>query len=574
MGVKGIYWIPVVKAHTFAIRLFRVIPPGNRADTLPETGFGGRHSPDLFFTLAGLAMLKLSIEFQEIHNLLGFLVAVALCTAWVGFMRRKERTRWVLPPLVLANVAAMLVWASAVGIDEDETELLHTSWMYAQGMQPYVDFWQHHLPIFWPILAPLTKAMDGNPAIYLVTRAIATALTVLIGVLAWRVARKVWGEGADPLSFALVFLGGIGIWQFVWLRTDLPMMALMLAGLLSVLGIASGRRPACFSAGLFIALALSFTVKHYVAVLLPVAVIFADGHKDYVRRIVLTAAGGVLGALPLAVFVLRNDVAVEFVRWVVSFNSTQSLIWTAFQVSMVVVAAAGIVAMVRERDDERRPLRAAFLIAFGLATWATLFTIRQPFNYYGNYWMVLTAVLGAGLGLKTLLPDPRASWRRVACVGAVLTMLTLPNVHFALRHSGTWLWDDLDDMQTFLDVAAGRPVLMLTPEHPVFLPDATRLHTLWQLRFITGPADRNLLQFEGEPGFVERIIANRPAIIARDVEKGRLLLTLKTDGVLSDAEFTELDTFLKANYQVRTIGGKYYHVVNDRVDAVPSGAGR
>ena len=84
---------------------------------------------------------------------------------WITWLLRRGRADRILAPYLLVNAAAALAWAWIAGLDEDEAELLHTTWMVAHGATPYVDFWQHHLPMAWIALAPLVRALEPSPSI-------------------------------------------------------------------------------------------------------------------------------------------------------------------------------------------------------------------------------------------------------------------------------------------------------------------------------------------------------------------------------------------------------------------------
>ena len=44
-------------------------------------------------------------------------------------------------------------------LDADESQHLHAAWLVGQGQVPFRDFWEHHLPLFYYLLAPLTRCL-------------------------------------------------------------------------------------------------------------------------------------------------------------------------------------------------------------------------------------------------------------------------------------------------------------------------------------------------------------------------------------------------------------------------------
>ena len=47
----------------------------------------------------------------------------------------------------------------------DNVEHIHSSFMVANGMVPYRDFFQHHNPLMWYMFAPLVKIFEYNVVI-------------------------------------------------------------------------------------------------------------------------------------------------------------------------------------------------------------------------------------------------------------------------------------------------------------------------------------------------------------------------------------------------------------------------
>jgi hypothetical protein len=110
--------------------------------------------------------------------------------------------------------------------DPDEFEHLHAAWCVAQGQVPYRDFFEHHGPLTYYLLAPFAVWIGDTPALLTVHRGLSAfwILVCVAGLYAW------FGKGASDR---------IG-WGFLWLSTypwflekaiegrpDVPAMALM-----------------------------------------------------------------------------------------------------------------------------------------------------------------------------------------------------------------------------------------------------------------------------------------------------------------------------------------------------------
>ena len=102
------------------------------------------------------------------------------------------RAPWSLPVFVASLVLVAVIRVGVVlnrAIDPDESQHLHTAWQVALGWVPYRDFWEHHMPAFYYLAAPLTLRFTDSPTVYLAGRTLMTAAATLALVLTWRPAR-------------------------------------------------------------------------------------------------------------------------------------------------------------------------------------------------------------------------------------------------------------------------------------------------------------------------------------------------------------------------------------------------
>jgi len=67
---------------------------------------------------------------------------------------------WLLAALVVGPLWARLKLLHVRGFNPDEFEHLHASWLVASGHLPYRDFFEHHTPGLYYLLAPPLRALD------------------------------------------------------------------------------------------------------------------------------------------------------------------------------------------------------------------------------------------------------------------------------------------------------------------------------------------------------------------------------------------------------------------------------
>ena len=103
------------------------------------------------------------------------------------------RLAWSVPIFVaLLGLAAGTRIGLAINgaIDPDESEHLHAAWLVSAGLVPYRDFWDHHAPLFFYAMAPLTRWLTDNPSVYLVGRALMLVAAAATLALLYRLARR------------------------------------------------------------------------------------------------------------------------------------------------------------------------------------------------------------------------------------------------------------------------------------------------------------------------------------------------------------------------------------------------
>ena len=88
------------------------------------------------------------------------------------------------------------------GYEADEMEHLHGAWNVGQGLLPYRDFFEHHPPLLYYLLAPFVRSLThASFALFVALRLVALGLFVLIlaGLvrLSRRICRRLWRTGVQ-----------------------------------------------------------------------------------------------------------------------------------------------------------------------------------------------------------------------------------------------------------------------------------------------------------------------------------------------------------------------------------------
>jgi hypothetical protein len=123
---------------------------------------------------------------------------------------------------------AMVAHAS---LDPDESQHLHAAWLVAQGRVPYADFWEHHMPLLYYALAPVTRWFAERPAVYFAGRAIMSVTAVGTLVVLHALGRH-FGPGVGAAAVTVLVVQLEVLQHIIEVRPDGPALLTWLATLL------------------------------------------------------------------------------------------------------------------------------------------------------------------------------------------------------------------------------------------------------------------------------------------------------------------------------------------------------
>ena len=365
-----------------------------------------------------------------------------------------------LAPGILAALMALAV-VLRIGvvvnrrIDPDESQHLHVAWLLGQGQVPYRDFWEHHLPFFHYVIAPLTGWLADQPEVYFAARAVMVVMAAVAVGLTWRLARALSASGAVWAVVVLLFLP-----QFAETSTetrpDVPALVAHLASLLALLRWReTGRSGWLWAGGAWQGVALALSIKAVLA--LPGLVILLGGLSPpgdaswRSRGASLARLGGGL-ALVLALLLvglagvggtpalhgLYRDVVKGSLGFV-DFGKT----WPIFgsEVGAFVAAGLGLALVLRARGLAilRHPVHGVLILPT-LTSVAVLALPQTPAVYQHAWLPLLPAVaIYAGLTLATVAEWARRApsrWRHRVVLAAIAAAVLVPGgetLIFAVR---------------------------------------------------------------------------------------------------------------------------------------------
>jgi len=480
--------------------------------------------------------------------------------------------------LVLLTGGALLGWGILHPVDWDEVEQLHSAYLVSEGLLPFTDFWQIHSPLLWLGLAPVLKVLPPSGAILILARCLCLVLSGLLFLAVWRVARRLWGEGADFKTTLLVFLSVSIVSQLLWIRPDLLMSLGAVVSIdLALVGYEKDRDRFFFLGGLALSLGLTFTHKAAPWLLIvPLSSLVVHGKRR--RRVfriqLLHAAGGLAGAVPLVTYLTANGLWSGFWEWVVVYHRAGP----AFRPSLDTGPALGLAAacmilaavgLFRLPAGPRRAPRAVMGAALVLIVVSAilLYPIQHSwFRYYLGPLFLVSATLSSWLGRA--LESRGHRLRGALLLGLLCAGLTFPHFRYAdeARRKETTLRDDVAVVDWLLERARGQTVHCVIPIHPIYRRDASQLYLPWQAVHLGGKANtlkkRMLLAFlAARPSFAAELRRHEPAVIDHDRFR-QWIEILEGLGLLRADEVRELSAWVDAHYHPERIRGLTFLVRN------------
>lgn len=510
-------------------------------------------------------MIGILLGFRTFFNLALFCVLCAGIVFWV-YRSLKQNGRVNLVPFIAANVVLLIVGSRLISLETDEVEHLHCAWMVGQGLLPFVDFWQHHSPLEWVLIAPILKLIPPTTFVFEASRLAGAFVFVLIGALGWSITKKVWGRKATLLSYLLLLMSAGILGEYFWLRPDIFMMLFLLAGVLVSLDIPGKNYTPAFFAGASFALAMSFITKQYLVCLLPVILITWERHRRWPLKLLAYGAGIAVGLAPLLWYLVSNHILRDFVYWVLIFNKERMVVSVLFPLAFVCIVIRGGQALIFRYRSNRDMRSFALLAAFALSTISSLTGLAMlNVGYFLACWFVIAAIVGSAVPIWEIAGKASPLRVQAAVTGVLLGLLLLPNIMYARPHYGhtTLFSEDKKAIARIMEYCRGDSCVVLLPFHPVFVRDATRLYSSWQFYFVN-----NFFSVKDDAireDIAVQIMTKRPAVVICRYNKRDFILELFQKKLIQAEDYKKLVSLFKENYTVKQIGEDSYYIRNDKL---------
>lgn len=497
--------------------------------------------------------------------------------------QRTTGSRGAFWTLVLANAVLCAVLARWVfsAIDADEIEHAHVAWAMNQGLMPYRDLHQNHLPTLWIAAAPIANRLPESADSLIALRGLsllALASIYAVGLLA---LRDVLGSlnRWQTMALLLTLLGMTPDCELYRFRPD-PWMALFSA-LAVWFAIRLGRGPGryAFLCGVSLGVAASFSPKMApLCLLIPVVCVEECLRQRSLRPfwpIVPNAAGFIAGVAPIVAWIVSAGLWDSFHHWCLSDNSRElSLDWPVMGYTLLstgrlaVLPVVGMALLFRTKPIDaaqawppRRVLAAAFALAWSIV-------VLEPNHALYNLQAALmpSAVLGAialwkldEIQANAAAMGSRPWFLRFAAFLGIAVVLVADRPLWGCFQPPPGHTIARDELQRLVDLTRsdGATCVTITPWHPVFCRDATDLYLVWDFLRVQSPWEPDAEKQKYAAMWrqaVAEIESKRPTLVlgGRD---GSIWSDACREGLISPDEKDRLMRCLHAHYRAVSIEG-------------------
>ncbi len=170
------------------------------------------------------------------------------------------RHLWLVAAALVAVAVLVGIGRALEGFAIDEPQHLHAAWLVSRGLVPYRDYFDHHMPMFHVLMAPVVSAIGRNYfLLYAATRLLALAvLAAILAAFARLMPRNApAGLTVGALALLVVTRGDDALFH---LRPDFVALALLMWAVV-LLSRTPISWPRGVAAGLLAGAALLFTQK-------------------------------------------------------------------------------------------------------------------------------------------------------------------------------------------------------------------------------------------------------------------------------------------------------------------------
>jgi len=194
--------------------------------------------------------------------------------------------------------------------NEDEIEHLHVAYLISSGEIPYVDFFEHHLPVFHYLVSLMVQIIENPKNMIFLMRTLMFICVIFIFFITYKIGGKLFNKNTALLSLFFLASNILFFEKSLEIRPDVPQTLLWVISFYTLIMGFRKKSYYCMSiSGLLLGFAFTLTQKT-VYVLAPVLLtffvwcIFKTKIYDFMKRIKLFFLYLIAFSIPVAILFL------------------------------------------------------------------------------------------------------------------------------------------------------------------------------------------------------------------------------------------------------------------------------
>lgn len=306
--------------------------------------------------------------------------------------------------------AAAVLWIAALTqrglpLAVDEIEFFRATKWVGQGLVPFRDFWEHHLPLQWIVFAPVARLFANGPGVdsIVVMRWAQVSMWIAIFTLLVRMMRR---AGLDPWpSLVLLLVSASFVRKAIEYRVDVPGNLAYLGGVALIAFGGSTRRWLGFGVLMSAAVLANMRLAPLVVITAVLALFWRAEERRWGRNgRALWMIGGVVPVVAaFAGWLSYTRAWPDFIDGVFRYNETSARLlevdtffdallmplWT-LDVAGVAFWIAGIAGAVLALRSLREPGPLQFVALLFAASVGTIALMEVQYDYhFQNAWLLM-----------------------------------------------------------------------------------------------------------------------------------------------------------------------------------------
>lgn len=346
--------------------------------------------------------------------------------------------------------AAALLWIAALvqrgaALAVDEIEFFRATKWVGEGLVPFRDFWEHHLPLQWIAFGPVATLFGNGPGAEAVVAMRWAQVAVWVGIFVL-LARMVRRDGLDPWpAMVLLLVSSSFVRKAIEYRVDVPGNLAYLGGVALIASGAGKRRWVGFGALMSAAVLTNMRLAPLVVITALLALFWrAEERRWRWNGRALWMIGGVLPVAGAFVgWLFATGAWPRFVEGVFGYNSMSARLlevdtffdallvplWT-LDVAGIAFWIAGIAGAVLALRTIREPGPVQFVALLSFASVLTIALMEVQYDYhFQNVYLLMLPLVALVVGRIRIVPI-------LVAVGALCIALiqTVPSFGEAMEY--------------------------------------------------------------------------------------------------------------------------------------------